>query len=208
MDKTELTIKAYNLSAVNFQDKFMDLKLYKDSFEYLYKYFKPNFKILDLGCGPGNVAKYLLEKDKTLKVYGIDLSEEMIKLARKNVPEADFSNLDIRKIDFKPKEFDIIIASFCLPFLYNEEAIDLIKKIASFLKESGIIYLSTMEGNEFRFEKPSFCEDHKMFFNYYEESFLIRNFEENKLNIEKYFKQDYYNKDGSIMKDMIFILKK
>ena len=49
MDKTEKTIKAYNASAHNFQTKFMDLKLYKNSFEILSGYLQPDFTILDPG---------------------------------------------------------------------------------------------------------------------------------------------------------------
>ena len=132
----------------------------------------------------------------------------MIKLARKNVPGAEFECQDIRKINFENNQFDMIIAAFCLPYLYNEEAADFIKKTSGFLKNGGILYVSTMEGDGNRFETTSFCRDHEMFFNYYNEDFLLDVFKDNNLNVEHYIRQEYPESDGSVTVDMIFILKK
>ena len=63
---------------------------------------------LDLGCGPGNIAKQLELCGKDISVTGIDLSEEMIELARRNVTSATFYCHDIRDIEFKEKSFDAI----------------------------------------------------------------------------------------------------
>jgi 2-polyprenyl-3-methyl-5-hydroxy-6-metoxy-1,4-benzoquinol methylase len=51
--------------------------------------------ILDVGCGGGiPIAKYLVEKG--FRVSGIDSSEKMIRLAKKNVPVGTFLKADIR----------------------------------------------------------------------------------------------------------------
>lgn len=208
MDKTELTIKTYDISASEFMDKFMDLKLYKNTLNEFVKYIKPGSKILDAGCGPGNIEKFLLEKDKTLRITGIDLSSEMIKLAKNNVPDADYEVKDIRKLNYPKNEFDTIICAFCLPYLYDEEALNFIKNISGFLKPDGYLYISTMEGHGNRLEKTSFSGNNEMFFNYYQEKFLLEAFKNNNLTIEKYFRQDYDETDGSKTVDMIFIFKK
>ena len=53
-----------------------------------------------------------LEIDGSYKIKGIDLSPEMINIAKRNIPGCRFCVQDIR--DIKPdKEFDAIIASFC-----------------------------------------------------------------------------------------------
>ena len=61
----------------NFLNDKVDIK-YLDKFLSL---LPKKARILDVGCGPGNFTKYFLEKDFIAK--GIDLSTEMIKIARK-----------------------------------------------------------------------------------------------------------------------------
>lgn len=208
IDKTEITIETYDKYAKNFENQFMDLKLYRHLFDEYFKFIKPGDTLLDLGCGPGNVAKYLKDKDNSLNLIGVDLSKEMIALAQKNVKDAQFIVNDIRNISFNENQFDGIIASFCLPFLYDNEAVSFIEKIAKYTRKNGYIFLSTMMGNKHGFEKTSFSEDNIMFFNYYSEKFLMSQYEKNGLFVEKYTVQDYHEKDGSISKDMIFLLQK
>jgi ubiquinone/menaquinone biosynthesis C-methylase UbiE len=60
MDKTKLTIDAYNTCATNFETNFMDLKLYRDNLNKFIDLLPLRAKILDLGCGPGNIARLLM----------------------------------------------------------------------------------------------------------------------------------------------------
>lgn len=71
-----------------------------------------SLKILELGCGDGNISEYLLKKEKTKKnkFYASDISAESIKLARKKYQ---------KKINFKcgnlfepweGQRFDVIIS--------------------------------------------------------------------------------------------------
>lgn len=48
----------------------------------------PDFYLIDLGCGSGNMASILTEKG--IQYTGVDYSEEMIKLAREKAPHAKF----------------------------------------------------------------------------------------------------------------------
>lgn len=53
--------------------------------------------IVDLGCGSGAASRSFIEAG--FKVHGIDISEPMINLARKSVPEADFEVGSIFDVD-------------------------------------------------------------------------------------------------------------
>ncbi len=95
--------------------------------------------ILDLGTGTGlPYAKLLIEKG--FKVLGIDISTEMINIARKNVPEARFKEISMTDINYK-KKFDGIFSSYSMlqlnPHLFKETAI----KIVQALIKGGIFYL-------------------------------------------------------------------
>ncbi|MFW9971486.1 MAG: class I SAM-dependent methyltransferase [Candidatus Odinarchaeota archaeon] len=109
----------------------------------LFNYFCNNLPeegyILDLGSGTGlPYAKLLTEKG--FKILGIDISPEMIKIAKKNVPSAQFKEMSMTDLDFKEK-FDGIFSSYSMlllnPNLFKETA----KKIVHALKPGGLFYL-------------------------------------------------------------------
>lgn len=85
MDKYQETFQTWNKVAQIYQNKFMNLDLYNDSYDnFLELVGEINATISEIGCGPGNITKYLLTKRTDLKIMGIDISENMIELARQN----------------------------------------------------------------------------------------------------------------------------
>lgn len=80
------------------------LKHYKDSVYYpvwtkLAENLDLNESILDIGCGPGQLAKMLF--DAGIKKYvGIDFSREAIKMAKKMCPDFIFIHANIIKTGF------------------------------------------------------------------------------------------------------------
>lgn len=78
-------------------------------FELLKSQIKKDSKILDLGCGNGRLYKYL--KDITDVNYtGVDNSEELIKIARNNHPEAKFEVGDCLDLPYGDQSFDMVIS--------------------------------------------------------------------------------------------------
>jgi len=103
--------------------------------------------LLEIGCGPGNITQYLLEKNSDFDILGIDIAPNMIELAKKNNPTADFAVMDTREINTLNSKYDGIIAGFCLPYLSQTECEDLILNSYELLNDNGVIYLSFVEGN-------------------------------------------------------------
>ena len=209
VDKNEIAKNAFNTNAEAYAAKFSELTLYRHAFEEFARLLQNDQHILDVGCGPGNVAKFLLSTNDTLKITGVDFAPEMIALAKQKVPSATFNVQDMRTIDFPPACFDAIVASFCLPFLYNDEAALFIETLATMLRTAGYLYLSTMEGDGWRYEKTSFGGDTTFFFNYFKRVFLCDAFHRNHLHIVTEWCQDYPVAHGaSPFKEMLFILHK
>lgn len=96
---------------------------------------KKGDKILDLACGTGTITKILAEKSET-PVIAIDLSSEMIKVAKAKYPRETL--LDFRNIDFyelPETGFDWIVCHNAYPHFLDKEGF--IKKLVSSLKEGG-----------------------------------------------------------------------
>jgi len=148
MDRYKETFETWNKVASLYQDKFMDLDLYNDTYDFICSSLhKPNSKVLEIGCGPGNITKYILSKRPDLDIYGIDIATNMIELARSNNPKASFAIMDSREISKIEIKYDGIICGFCLPYLSDEDSIKLIFDAKNLLNDNGLIYLSFVEGD-------------------------------------------------------------
>jgi SAM-dependent methyltransferase len=78
--------------------------------------------IVDLGCGTGLLARKLI--DAGYDVFGIDISEAMIEIARKRVPEAEFRVGSLFEVGIPPCEA-VTAISEVLNYLFDPENEDL-----------------------------------------------------------------------------------
>jgi trans-aconitate methyltransferase len=148
MDRYKETFETWNKVAKLYEDKFMDLDLYDDTYDFICNsIIKDKAKILEIGCGPGNITKYILSKRPDFDIYGIDIAPNMIELAKKNNPTARFAIIDIRQIDGIKTKYDGIVCGFCLPYLSQTDRIKLIADCYKLLNENGLLYLSFVEGD-------------------------------------------------------------
>jgi len=148
MDPYKETFETWNKVASHYQDKFMDLDLYNDTYDVIcHSITKENARILEIGCGPGNITKYLLSKRPDFDIFGIDVAPNMIELAKKNNPSADFGLMDCRQLDQIKSKYDGIVCGFCLPYLSASDTQKLISDCSKLLNENGLIYLSFVEGD-------------------------------------------------------------
>ena len=64
---------------------------------------------LDLGCGTGEMLKMILQADHHKKLYGIDLSEKMLAVARTKLPDQVKLLLgDSESLPFPDSSFDVV----------------------------------------------------------------------------------------------------
>lgn len=209
MDKTKIAIDVFNKMANVYQDKFMDVNLYKDSFDlFCNSIVTENAEILELACGPGNITKYLLNIRPDFKILGTDLAPNMIELAKINNPTAEFQLMDCRDMDLIDKKYDAIMCGFCLPYLSKEESIKLISDASKRLKPNGVFYLSTMEDDYIKsgFKKGSAGDE--IFMHYHQADYLTNTLQENMFEIIELKRQDYPAQDGTKTTDLIIIAKK
>lgn len=205
--KVNQTIQAYNKNAHRYTRKFDDYDTYKNRIrDFQNKHIADGSHVLDLGCGPGNTIKTILEQDKTCSFTGIDLSETFIGIAKDRFPGFEFIQQDIRALELN-SEFDVIIASFCIVHLTDEETAGFLQTVSSLMPQKGYLYLSYMNGDRSGFESTSFSED-ELFFNYYDDRFITDQLKKNSIRVLEIGKEDYKEPDGSITTDSFVYAKK
>ncbi len=211
MGTFEISVDRFNEFASEFAERFMNIDSYITHFEKFCDFHESNEpKILELGCGPGNVTKFLKNRFENSQITAIDLAPKMIQIAKQTIMGVDFRIMDVRNINSFQTQFDSIMCSFCLPFLSKSDTYKLISDCSEKLYKNGVLYISTMEGDESKagFETTSFTGESKIYFNYHKNLDLEKAFLENGFSIEYNVRQKYYEPNGDITIDLIMIGRK
>ena len=106
-----------------------------------------NIKILDLGCGPGELISELMQKFNNIEVTGIDFSEKMLEISSNRNPAAKHIKMDTAKLSELEGQYDIIICTHSLP--YYKEPKNVFKELHRVLNSDGKILVGFASGNSF-----------------------------------------------------------
>ncbi len=94
--------------------------------------------VLDVGCGTGVLFPYYLQRNVE-SITAVDLSPEMVKIAKGKFPQADIICGDAENITFD-KQFDVIMIYNAFPHFPNPEK--LIENLSKVLKSGGKISIA------------------------------------------------------------------
>ncbi len=106
----------------------------------------PAARVLDAGCGTGLPTAHRLVA-AGCAVTGVDISPVMLRYARRNVPGAQFTELDVMNLDRLPGSFDAVVAFFSLlnlPRAAIPRALGLIRGV---LTPGGLFSLAMVEAD-------------------------------------------------------------
>ncbi|KKR31919.1 MAG: S-adenosylmethionine (SAM)-dependent methyltransferase [Candidatus Gottesmanbacteria bacterium GW2011_GWC2_39_8] len=99
----------------------------------------PGNKLLDLGCGYGELA--ILASEKFANITGIDIDEERLKRAKNIVKKLGLNNINFQQIDanrslpFKNESFDTVTALSVIESIENLDLV--IEEIHRILEKNG-----------------------------------------------------------------------
>lgn len=185
------------------------MTLYADTLDFFCNRIpRQHAAILELACGPGNITWYLLDKRPDFKILGTDLSPNMLELAKRNNPSAQFRLMDCRDTGLPDNHYEGIMCGFCLPYLSREETTILICNASRILKPGGLLYLSTMEDD---YEKSGFRKGStgdEIYMHYYRKTDLIPLLKEHQFKLLMVTRKQYPAPDGSTTTDLIMIAEK
>jgi SAM-dependent methyltransferase len=136
------TLDTYNNSAKALSEYFQGIGSRVEDIELGLKLAVANdgsARVVEIGCGDGRDAAEIIKHTSFFE--GVDYSKELINLAKRNVPGANFIVQDM--LEYKlPKDLDVIFAFASLLHLDKDEITKICKKASRALKPGGIFYIS------------------------------------------------------------------
>lgn len=203
MDKYEITVNTFNKLADKYEAKYMDFDFYFDTYDTFCELVTiTNAKIFEMGCGPGNISKYLLTKRPDYQIFGIDLAPKMVELARFNNPSAVFEVMDSRNITNVKDKFDAVICGFCTPYLSKSDVEVLISNARNMLNVGGVLHLSSMEDQDFRSGYQTSSAGDQVYIHYHQFEHFKKHLELNNFKIIEVQRKEFPVDSGEPTTDM------
>ena len=146
--------------------------------------------ILDLGCGDG-LNTFILRKMGCKKIIGVDISEYLLRIARKLNPGVEFKIASAEKLPFKSGSFNVVLVDSV--FHHLSDSVKVQKEIRRVLTSGGTLCFSEPHYNTarklfdkltiapiskilpfFRLRRPAFLAERALIERWYkkEESFI------------------------------------
>lgn len=103
--------------------------------------------ICDMGCGPGQIARYL--HDHGARVCGVDLSAEMVKQAGLLNPGISFQQGDMLALDeIADESYGGVAAFYSIIHIPRSSVVDALRVIKRVLSSGGVLLLTFHIGEE------------------------------------------------------------
>jgi ubiquinone/menaquinone biosynthesis C-methylase UbiE len=102
-------------------------------------------KLIDLGCGPGELIEELGRGYGKIEATGIDYSREMLKISAERNPWARHIHLKAEELGDINEIFDILVCTHSLPYYKNK--LGIVRELHRLLKPGGRLIMAFASGN-------------------------------------------------------------
>ena len=140
MEKTKKRDFKFDKRADKYDDHF-EGKLSKVFYKLIYDNIElfDSAQVLDVGCGTGTILKTLSERNNIV-AHGIDVENEMIKVAKTKCPGMDIQLCSCESTHFADNSIDAVIACMAYHHFSNKSAFE--KEAARILKSGARVYIA------------------------------------------------------------------
>lgn len=115
-------------------------ELIYNMFHYIPEEFKPK-RILDLGCGTGNLTDQMFKTFPEAEIDALDISEEILNESRKrfsHVPNIRYIQADFKTLHLPPGSYDLVMSSIAIHHIEDPDKIKLYREVFQALTPGGI----------------------------------------------------------------------
>ena len=143
--------------AERFKDEMDDKPFDRDCLDRLAREVGDLGPICDMGCGPGQIARYLHRRG--VKALGVDLSPKMIAEAQRLNPDIPLHQGDMLDLPDEDNSWGGIAAFYCIIHIPRENIVDALSEMKRVLKPHGHLLVTFHIGQEIKhldewWEKP------------------------------------------------------
>ena len=136
--------QSYDSAAQAYADHLSDELLHKPLDRHLLNRFAEATRgqglVADLGCGPGHITRYLRQQGVT--VCGVDLSENMVAVARTRNPEIEFRNEDMRSLSAQAGSLTGIVLFYSIVHFAPDELLPVFVEARRVLVPNGCVLIA------------------------------------------------------------------
>ncbi|MBD0779996.1 methyltransferase domain-containing protein [Maribacter sp. ANRC-HE7] len=203
------TFNTWNKIAQLYEDKFMPMDLYNATYAiFCDSWIKTDSAVLEIGCGPGNITRYLKNHNPNCTVTAIDVSSNMVELAKKNNPDVDFRIMDCRNLQEIENTFDAIICGFTMNYLSKNDCLKLISDCNDLMQPEAILYMSFVPGDYKKSGYITGSTGDRTYFYYHDPKAVINELDKNFISVIHSIEKEYPKSDGTTEIHLIIIAKK
>ncbi|GAA3965313.1 class I SAM-dependent methyltransferase [Allohahella marinimesophila] len=122
-----------------------DEKTYQKKLAITQAFFRPDWSVLEFGCGTGSTA--IVHAPYVREILATDISGKMLNIARQKARDAGVENVHFQQgtldnVELAPQSFDAVLGLNILHLLEDVEAA--ISRVHTLLKPGGIFVSSTV----------------------------------------------------------------
>jgi SAM-dependent methyltransferase len=150
-------------------------------------------RVLDLGCGPGQIGRYLSERG--VDVLGIDLSSKMIEIARRSNQGLSFEQGDMRALDLPDASIGGVVGFYSLIHLERTDVPAALEEIARVLVPDGSALIAVHGGEGAFHADDYFGEPVSIDVTYFETEELLGLLENVGFRVEELQSRDPYESE-------------
>lgn len=159
------TQASYDRVAKEYADKFKDEMDYKpfdrECLDRLVREVGDLGLICDMGCGPGQIARYLHRN--RVKTLSVDLSPAMVVEAQRLNPAIPFHQDDMLALSDPDNSWGGIAAFYCIIHIPRRQIVEALREMNRVLKPGGILLVTFHIGTEIKhiedwWDKPVYLD--------------------------------------------------
>jgi ubiquinone/menaquinone biosynthesis C-methylase UbiE len=150
-------------------------------------------EVCDMGCGPGQVARYL--RDAGATVFGLDLSPRMLEEARRLNPDIPFRQGNMLALELQDERLAGIAAFYAIVNIPQKSLPLVFREMARVLQPGGLLLLAFHIGDETLHEDELWGQPISMDFFLFQTSAIRRHLKAAGLVIEEVIEREPYPPD-------------
>ncbi len=100
-----------------------------------------SFRLLDIGCGTGELINLIGQKHQNTDIHGLDMSNQMVALSKRNNPNCNILQGNAEQLPYDSNFFDYVVAVHLLHHIANIE--QSIKEMMRVAKPGSKIFIVT-----------------------------------------------------------------